>query len=271
MSNSVIVKISSDKYTTKSGETLSIEVPYTLISRPVRSIRLIDAIIPFSFSTVPPDENQFDFTDTVGTNTITLPDGTFSPESIIETLKNMLDANSGAGLTFTVIYNRCEGRYEIRADGPYSLDFTVPNSAADLLGFNSVVKTAVETPPASNIWIVESDTRNRIALDKYINITSNLVRGIDQGIIYLDGSPNPTVSNVIASIPIVGTAGSNILFNESNETPEIDIRSSVLGQIQVPNTDGSRTVEFGLSLDSGNPVDLGGTFWSARFLIKYQD
>ncbi|MGL6008583.1 MAG: hypothetical protein ACRC1D_03925, partial [Culicoidibacterales bacterium] len=65
--------------------------------------------------------------------------------------------------------------------------------------------------------------------------------------------------------------GSNILFNESNETPEIDIRSSVLGQIVPPNTDGSRTVEFGLSLDSGNPVDLGGTFWSARFLIKYQD
>ena len=138
--NSVIVKISSDRFTSKSGETLTIDVPSSLISRPVRSIRLIDAVIPYSFSTVPPDQNQFDFTDNVGTNTITLPDGTFSPETIIESIKTQLDANSGAGLTFTVIYNRCEGRYEIRGDGPYSLDFTVPDSAGPLLGFDSVVK-----------------------------------------------------------------------------------------------------------------------------------
>jgi len=257
MSNSTIVRISSDQFTSKIGETLTIDIPSSLISRPVKSIRLLDAIIPFTFSNVPSNQTDFGFTDPAGTNTITLPNHTFTPGNIIEILQEQLTENSGAGLEFVVRYHSCEGTFTIQGEGgAFSLDFTVPNSAAPLLGFDPVVYNAVETPPASNIYIIESASRNQLNIDKYMNITSNLITGIDQGIIILNGKPNPTINNVIASIPISGTSGGNIFFTESDAAPDIDIQASVLGKVVPPNTDATRSVEFGLDslrlLDTSN-------------------
>ena len=269
MSATQVVLISSDKFTSKVGETISIDVPSSLINRPVKSIRLLDAVIPYTFSNISPTANQFGFTDTAGTNTVTIPAHTFTAGNIIEVLKSTLDAASGAGLEFTVIYHKCEGTFEFQADGAYSFDFTVPNSAAVTLGFTATVHTAVETPPASNIWVIQSQTRDQLSVDKYLNITSNLITGIDQGLLILDGTVSPSANNILATIPISGTSGANIIFTESQDAPDIDIQASVLGQIVDPNSDTTRTIEFGLSLGSGQAVDLNGSFWSARFLITY--
>lgn len=267
--NTQIFRISSDKYTSKTGENITIDIPADILNRPARSIKVIDAVIPYTFTNVPSNGNTFNLTDSGGTNTVVIPGQTLSPKGLISALTDLLNGNSGAGLTFVSIYNQCTGRLQIKADGPYSLNFNVPNSAATLLGFDPVLYTAIETPPASNVWIVDSVRRDQLELDKYINITSNLVKGIDQGVIILDGQPTPTASNIIATVPIDGSVGSSIVFTESAEAPSLDIRASILGQIIEPNKDVVRTVEFGLSLDSGIPADLNGSFWSARFLITF--
>lgn len=267
--NTQIFRISSDKYTSKVGETLTINIPADILNRPARSIKIIDAVIPYTFTNIPTNGNSFNLTDSGGTNTITIPGQTLSPKGMLSTLKDLLDSNSGAGLTFTTIYNQCMGRFQINADGPFTLDFNVPNSAATLLGFDPTSYPAVESPPASNVWVVNSIRRDQLQLDKYINITSNLVKGIDQGVIVLDGQPTPTISNIVATIPVNGAVGSNIVFVESVEAPALDIRASILGQIVDPNKDVIRTVQFGLSLDSGIPANLNGSFWSARFLITF--
>lgn len=269
MSNSQIIRISSDKFTTKVGENLTIDVSSSVIGRAVKSIRLLDAVIPLTFTNVPSNQNQFNLDDGSGVNTVTIPPHTFTPGNVIEVLKDQLDANSNAGRIFTVIYHKCEGTIEVKADGPFTLDFGVPNSAAPLLGFNPTTYTAVETPVASNIWLTQSNRRDQLSVDKFINITSNLITGVDQGIVLLDGQINPSINNILASIPISGTSGSNIIFSETADSPDIDISSSVLGRIVPPNTESIRTIQFGLSLDSGIPVDLSGSFWSARFLLKY--
>lgn len=269
-SDSLIVRVSSDKYTSKVGEEITISVPSDLISRPAKSIRLLDAIIPNTFSNVPTTNNQFDFTDLNGTNTITIPNLTLNSTSILEELKSLLEANSGAGLTFTIIYNKCSGIYEFQADGSYTFDFTIANNAAALLGFDEAVYTAAETPPTSNIWVVETVRRNQFDINKYINITSDLVTGVDQGIVFLDGDLTPAPKNIIASIPIsTSSAGSAIVYFESNSAPDINIQGGVLGQVVSPNTNTIREVKFGLSLDNGETVDLGGSAWSARFVIKF--
>lgn len=267
--NTQIFRISSDKYTSKAGETLTINIPADILNRPAKSIKVIDAVIPYTFTNIPSNGNSFNFTDNVGTNLVTIPGQTLSPKGLISALKDLLDGNSGAGLTFTTVYNQCMGRIQIKADGPYTLNFNVPNSAATLLGFDPASYVAVESPPASNVWVVNSVRRDQLSLDKYINITSNLVKGIDQGVIILNGQPVPTVSNIIATIPVDGAVGNNIVFTESQDAPSLDIRASVLGQIVEPNKDVIRTVEFGLSLDSGIPANLNGSFWSARFLITF--
>ena len=267
--NTQIFRISSDKYTSKVGETLTINIPADILNKPAKSIKVIDAVIPYTFTNIPSNGNSFNFTDGAGTNTVVIPGQTLSPKGLISALKDLLDGNSGAGLTFTTVYNQCMGRLQIKADGPYTLNFNVPNSAATLLGFDPISYTAVESPPASNVWVVNSVRRDQLSLDKYINITSNLVKGIDQGVIILDGQPVPTASNIIATVPVDGAVGGNIVFTESNDAPSIDIRASILGQIVTPNTDVIRTVEFGLSLDSGIPANLNGSFWSARFLITF--
>lgn len=270
MSTSQIIRVSSDKYTTKDGEVITIQVPSSLISRPVKSIRLLDAIIPNTFSNVPTTENKFSFTDTAGTYTVALPQVSVNSTTILEILKNSLEAVSGAGLTFTIVYSKCDGTYTFKADGSYSFDFDVPDSAYALLGFNQAVYTSVETPPASNVWIVQSNRRGQLDVDRYVNITSNLIKGVDQGVVFLDGNLDPPATNILASIPIQSTsAGAALYFSESSSSPDINIQASVLGQIASTNTDTIREVTFGLSLDSGAPVDLGGSFWAARFLLKY--
>lgn len=267
--NTQLFRISSDKFTSKIGETITINIPADIMNRPARSIKVIDAVIPYTFTNVPDNGSSFNFTDAVGTNTITIPGQTLSPKGLISTLKDLLDSASGAGLTFTTVYNQCMGRLQIKADGPFTLDFGVVDSAATLLGFDPTSYIAVETPPASNVYIVNSIRRDQLELDKYLNITSNLVKGIDQGVIILDGQPVATPSNIIATIPINGPVGGNIVFTESDNAPSIDIRASILGQIVDPNKDVIRTVEFGLSLDSGIVANLNGSYWSARFLITF--
>lgn len=267
--NTQIVRVSSDKFTSKVGETITIDIPSSVLSRAVKAIRLLDISIPYTWSNVPANANQFGFTDLAGTNTITISDHTFTPSNIIEILKQDLDANSGSGLIFTVIYHKCGGTFEFQADGSYSFDFTVPNSAASTLGFDPIVYNAVETPPASNIWVIQSVRRDTLDVDKYINVTSNLVTGVDQGVLILDGQPTPTISNILATIPIQGSAGNIIYFSESNDAPNINIQSSVLGRVASPNTDTTRSVQFGLSLDSGQSVNLNGGYWAARFLLTF--
>lgn len=267
--NSQVIRVSSNMFTTKVGETLTIDIPSSVIGRAVRSIKLVDAVIPLTFTNVPAGQNQFTLNDGAGTNIVTIPSHTFTPGNIIEILKDELDANSNAGRIFTVIYHKCGGTIEIKGDGPFTLDFSGPNSAGPLLGFDPNVFVAVETPAASNIWVVESTSRDQLSVDKFINITSNLIQGVDQGIILLDGQVTPSVNNILASVPINGVSGTNIIYTEAVDSPDIDIRSSVLGEIVPPNTESIRTVEFGLSLDSGIPVDLSGSFWSARFIIKF--
>lgn len=267
---SQIIRVSSDKYTTKVGEVITIEVPTSIVSRPVKSIRLLEAIIPNTFSNVPTTANKFNFTDTSATANIALPQVSVNSTTILEILKNTLEANSAAGLIFTIVYSKCDGTYTFKADGPFTLDFDVTDSAADLLGFDRTQYVAVETPPASNVYITQNNRRGQLDADRYINITSNLVSGVDQGVVFLDGDLTPTATNILASIPIQSTsAGAALYFSDSSSSPDINIQSSVLGQIAGTNTNAVRVVTFGLSLDSGAPVDLGGSFWAARFLLKY--
>ena len=270
MADNQVIRVSSDKFTSKVGEEITIEVPSDIINRPVKTIRLLDALIPNTFSTVPADGNEFNFTDLSGTSLITIPNHNLNAASVIEVLKELLEAASGAGLTFTIIYHSCSGNYEFQADGNYTFDFTVPNSAGPLLGFNSAVYNAVETPPASNDWIISSDRRGGFDSDKYVNITSNLVTGVDQGVVFLDGNLTPAPTNIIASIPISDTgAGGTLAFSESQDAPDINVEASVLGRPGPPNQDTIREVKFALSLDSGQPVDLNGASWAARFVLKY--
>lgn len=269
MSNTAIIRVSSDKYTTKVGEQISILIPASLLNKPAVSIRILDAIIPFTWTNIPSNQNTFALTDIAGTNNVIIPNHTFTPTNLIVILKELCDAASGAGLIFTVLYHKCAGIVEFQADGPFTLNFSVANNAAALLGFNPATYTATETTPTSGIWFVQGNRRGQLDIDKYVNITSDLVNGLDQGVLLFDGQPNPTNSNIVATIPIRGTSGDNIIFTETVDAPDIDIRSSVLGQIVNPNTDASRTITFGLSLDSGIPVNLNGAYWAARFLLKF--
>jgi len=271
MSVSQIIRVSSDKYTSKVGEVITIEVPTSIISRPVKSIRLLEALIPNTFSNIPTTANKFSFTDASNTYMIALPQVSVNSTTILEILKNTLEAASDAGLTFTIVYSKCDGTYTFKADGAFTLNFNVADSAADLLGFNTTPPyVAVETPPASNIYITQNNRRGQLDSDRYINITSNLITGVDQGVVFLDGDLTPTSTNILASIPIQSSsAGATLFFSDSSSSPDINIQSSVLGRIVGTNTNSVRVVTFGLSLDSGNPVDLGGASWSARFLLKY--
>jgi len=269
MSTSQIIRVSSDKYTSKVGEVITINVPTSIISRPVKSIRLLEAIIPNTFSNIPTTGNKFSFFD-ASDHLIELPQVSVNSTTILEILKNTLEAASTSGRTFTIIYSKCDGTYTFKADGSYSFDFDVADSAYALLGFDQAVYTAVETPPASNVWIIQSNRRGQLDIDRYVNITSNLITGVDQGLVLLDGNENPTSTHILASIPIQSTsAGAALYFSDSSSSPDINIQSSVLGRVASTNTDPIREVTFGLSLDSGAPVDLGGSFWAARFLLKF--
>lgn len=135
----------------------------------------------------------------VGEQTIIIPDGQYSLEAFNLMIQRELEALNLATDLFVFTGDEASSRVIITFGGNYEIDFTVPNSPIDVLGFNARI---VQGPVATGDQTAQF---NRV--NSYI-ITSNLVS---------NGIPvNSSGAGVIANIPIDVKPGRLITFQPRN-------------------------------------------------------
>lgn len=147
------------------------------------------------------------------------------------------------------IYEEASNRLQFVTTSPYTLDFDVPNSAADLLGFNEQAYTV--TNGFLSPELVKLGVFDVIYLETNI-FTNNLE---------LDEDLRTTISRKLCPIPVASKPYSNIIFVDTEGTYALFLR-------QIKNLS---SLELSLVDASGNKLDLKRDWYLTLMVETYED
>lgn len=196
--------------------------------------------------------NQFRFTTSqapAGTYTITLQDGLYSLDGLNSTLSNEivnlgLPANlfviSGDDATQSTIIT-----YSTAGD---SIDFTIPNSLRNILGFNSLVYTA----PSADFNLYSPNPAAFNADNSYLISTDLISVGL---------SINNQSYGILVNVPITAAPGSQIIYSPQNIV--WTDASDIIGNQK-------QFVRFRLTNQSLVPINTVGETWQFTLVIKWK-
>ncbi len=166
----------------------------------VLGVSLISATIPNSFFNLSNNNqnNKIKFKETDDTDfiTLTIPSGSYDILELSSKIKELLEANSTNGLTYTFTYDEINNTLTIKNSNPtvYNsyFDFTIENSCRRFLGFKSQEISITTTNGITSDRAVDiTDTRNSIYI-RLPNLSNSKVLESSSG----------KFSNIIAQVPV---------------------------------------------------------------------
>lgn len=255
------VYISSKKRTTGTPEDFVIEDTAQNFTTEPQSVKAVTATIPFTWSNVMLGvNNAFSFTGSVsGLHNFAIPAQNYDATTLAAALQAAI-TTAAPGQTYTVVYNSSMYQFTFASTTEtFSIDFTIPNNMAALLGFPVAV-----TPVAASHT---SSQAPNLTIDTEIWICSSLISGCDNGVIpWSDQPPDTERHDVLASVPIIGCPRTYFQYHAHLELPFYTILNS-----EFSNTGHSvpRPTRFQLVFPSGFPVDLNGFDWSMQIVFDF--
>lgn len=184
--------------------------------------------------------------------TITIPQGLYDLAGLNQAIARELEtegARADPDPLITLNPDEATQKVEIRFNyNDVSVDFTQPNTFAEILGFNKVIYGPYPNAPIS-ILANETAQFNQI---NYFLIKSDLT---NKGIRF-NNNYNQTIGQVLIDVP----PGSQITSNPRNPA-----------KVNVQELSGAtRTnLRFWLTDDKDRRVNTNGEYWSARIVIHY--
>lgn len=258
--------IDSSRRSSGTPENFTINIDNNLFgNRQPQSVKLINATIPVTgFNVTIGNNDRFKFDDT----TIVIPSDYYDAASLGSQLQSQLREIVSE---FQVTYNSSTQKYTILRtdDVPFTLDFTIDNAITNLLGFDPIVY-----PPSSSFT---SDNATSFAAEKYFGITSDIISGIDNGVlIFQDKNTWPAQSQsyvtegILAAFPITTCFNSINFTFENNDRSNYQITGNSLFSVTPGVIPGDRKIQLRLvSLPSGNTLSLNGQEWACKLEFQF--
>ncbi len=258
MLNKKVVIIRSANRDTGTAENFTITDSGDVFTNVPTSVRLSSAIIPYTWANVGPAfGNTVDFTGTVsGAHTIVIATNNYSGTTLATALQTQMSA-AAAPDVYTVTFDSVTNKFTISSTETFTIDFTQPNNMHVILGFPEAVT------PLSNT--ITSTSVAGFVVDKGVLICSNLINGIDNGMINWVSGPPPN-SQTLAYMPIVGPWSGIIDFVNPFDVPSFIITNSDFSL--EPRTT-PRALQFWLQFPSGTQVDLQGQDWECVIVFGF--
>jgi len=137
-----------------------------------------------------------------GSHSIIIPDNNYTGESLAVELQALMVAEFAG---YTVTYDKVTNKFTINATENFTIDFTVADNMHLILGWDEVVVVPTAT----------SHTSTNVAgfvLDKSVWVCTDMIAGVDNGIIpWTDENP-PVEQHVLAEVPIMGCFGCILVY-----------------------------------------------------------
>lgn len=226
------------------------------------SMKVKSVSIPYTWYNITANNNNFMFTGmSSGVHSFSVPPGNYTGATLAAELAKQLNIAVGGGSCsggYTVVYDSSTGKYTIASSTEnFSINFTVANNMAQILGFPIVV-----TPSAASHT---STTAASILSDFYIWVCTDLVEGIDNGVANWTSNPPDTEQmGIVACVPITQCFGSILHYEVPTEYPFYTIVNSAF----VTETTG-RSSRYFLRFPSGAPLSLNGNNWAMEVIFDF--
>ncbi len=196
---------------------------------------------------------EFDDTVTPTSNLITIPDGLWDLDHLNQNLQQQLSNLGELTDAITLLPDTATQTVIIKYRQFYQVDFDIPNSVREVLGFDARISPVGGFSPTDNFYESGDTTAKFNSLLFYL-VHSDLVSGHGLRI-------NGNFLDILQQVPIKDvSAGSLIAYEPQN-----------LQKIPCPNliNQSLRELHFWLTDDQNQFVDTLGEFWSVRLNIHY--
>jgi hypothetical protein len=230
---------------------ISIKSPFTKVPK---KVKVQYANIPYLWNNVSSSANTFLVSGTM----IQLPPGYYTGTELAAELQTAIDT---VVVGLTVMYT--DGMFVFSNATLFTLDFTGSNQLADVLGFQPTLYTATFISPN---WIINSVQQTMIDYPEIL-VCTNLISGIDNGIVYW--SSTPPQSNPIAIVPTNVGYSNNIIYGAPVSEPWQIITNSTFA-IQLFDPQSMPNIAFELFSPDGYPLDFSlPVNWSICLLFEF--
>lgn len=196
--------------------------------------------------------------DASGAHSIVVPSNNYTGDTLADELQTQMNAEA-APETYTVVYDTTTNKFMFSATENFTIDFTIADNLHSILGFED----GIVTPNAST---VTSTNIAGFVLDKSVWVCTDMIRGIDNGIIPWTGDNPPNEYNVLAEVPITGCFNSILMYSPPADLPFFPITNSDFSLVDRTT---QRTTRFFLRFPSGTEVDLNGQDWSIQIVFDF--
>jgi hypothetical protein len=258
MDKKVITVRSADRASGTPEDFTIIDFHKSFANNP-KSVKAILICVPYSWYNVNESlGNTFAWTgDISGTNSVVLPANYYTGPTLATELETLLEAEAG-GENYTVKYNGVTHKFTISSTESFSVDFTVLKNMHMILGFPEAVVDFAESHTSSNV----AD----FVFDRKLWVCSDLIRGLDNGIIPWNSDDPPVEQSILAEIPISGCFNSILMFQPGPDMPFFPITD---GSFSSANGTSPRKTRFFLKFPSGTEINLNGQEWNMQLVLEF--
>jgi hypothetical protein len=258
MDRKTVYLSSKNRSTGTSDNFTIIDTQERFVNTP-QSVKSKTITIPVTWYNVTEANNKFEFTgDETGLHEIVIPPGNYSGATLAKALQDAITAILGCG-EYTVVYDCSTGKFTISSKTEaFSIDFTIDENMADLLGFEEVVTDSLMSHTSTKVA--------NIIIDTEVWVCTNLISGIDNGVLpWTENPPKTEKQGVIACVPITACFGGIIHYTVPIEFPQYTITNS---KFTNPGDD-PRELQLSLAFPSGAPLSLNGHDWSMQIIFDF--
>jgi hypothetical protein len=259
------IYINSAVRSTGTNEDFTITDTGDTITNSPKTVKLINACIPYTWNNIQSGSNDLTFEDSVPTQyTVQVPAGNYTGTTLAAAVETAMNG-AGSGDTFTVDFDTNTYKMTFTTTGAdLLLDFSTSPDLAVILGF---VSGSTYGPAAS---ITSPNVVNIIEFLEMM-ICSDLVCGSDNGVI--PWTPNPPVSDlcILARVPIRSCYGGIVDYVASPDSPYMPITQSEFSKAKEINGNNPGTIRFYLRWPDNSAVSLNGASWTAEILFDFNE
>lgn len=203
----------------------------------VSKINLDYVGMPYIWNNVDLTRNRFDCTIGAVTHQISLTSGMYNPISLATSIETLLNAAFSVS-DFSVEFDDITKNFRFtNTANDFTIDTTVANNCADIIGLNSAVKT-------STAHILIGDKPCNLSPDDEIYVKSTVIGKNYENDFYIPGK-SALDTNIIA-----------VVKNTANAGEYISVDSLLLYPIKVSNL--STTIDIQLTLPENIAIEIDG-------------
>lgn len=255
-----VVSVQSLHRTTGTPEDFTIIDSGKNFTNNPKSVKASLVCIPYTWYNVDEDMgNVFSWTGTMsGAHSIVVPDNNYTGATLATQLQTQMELEA-PGKGYTVTFDTVTNKFTISAGETFTIDFTVSDNMHLILGWTEVVVApAASTHTSTNVA--------GFVLDKSVWVCTDMISGVDNGIIPWTDDLSPVDEHILAEVPIMGCFGCILVFSPPPDLPFFPITNSDFSLVNRP---GPRNTRFYLKFPSGSVVNLNGQEWSMQVIFDF--